>query len=437
MKYAHLIILLVFFSCGQQGKEKQTATTEIQITEPDSTVQQVSDTVIEKAVSQTFDEVIAQSKVKSLPQIEVTNFDSFIEEGDYTEVDVKTLKLEEIYPDFHTKSHNYKAISNYKIPLSTDFHTVVVTIKKGDNEMETVLINYDQEGAIIAHRVVAYDEIAEGMSRIVSRISPNRLTVHRIFWDVSKEVEETVYQIRTDGRFEKLSAGILNESIEEFTLIDAVLTDLRLNWVQIKTDLIAIQEHPFRIDEAILVIPGIVDEAEQYFELNSHIVLVDPRSGNISHQFYEGAANSSWVSDAVELKEIRIDSALYQVSEEKEAYGVRVSFVGMSRANPYEHETLSLFTKIEDDLRRVLENYPVMQYNGEWDTDCEGEFVREEKTLSMDSTKSKGLFDFTVNNEITATTNYVDDQGDCDYEEQISTETQVLKFNGIKYEHDQ
>lgn len=57
------------------------------------------------------------------------------------------------------------------------FHTVVITIKKGDNEMESRLINYDLDGNIIDSKVMAYDEIAEGMSMTNSKIERGKITV--------------------------------------------------------------------------------------------------------------------------------------------------------------------------------------------------------------------------------------------------------------------
>ncbi len=438
MKYIYLLGFVLFLSCGQNAKEKQTTTTDSVAVQKDSTTQEATDMVVEEtATSPTFEKSIASTEVRSLPQMEITSFDSFIEAEDYKHVDAKALKLEQIYPDFNTVGYNYKAIASYRIQLSTDFHTVVVTIRKGDHEMESILINYSPEGTILAHQVVAYDEIAEGLSRTMSRISQEKLSVHHIYWDTSKEIEETVYRLLPDGTFEKIWSGTINDSIDEFVLIDTALIDLELNWVQIKTNLIATMEHPYNIDETIIVIPEIVDEAEQYFELNTHIVLTDSRLAEVSHRFFESAASNQWVSDAVELDEIRIDPDLYQISFDKEAYGIRVSYTGMSRANPYEHETLSLFMKFGNELKKVLDNYPVRNYGGEWNTDCEGEFELQEKTLSIDSTKHLSFYNLIINNQITATTNYVDSQGDCDYDEEVTNESLMLIYNGNTYEHEE
>jgi hypothetical protein len=86
--------------------------------------------------------------------------------------------------------------------------------------METVLINYDSEGNPIAHQVVAYDEIAESLSQSVARISEERLTVNRIFWSDIKEVEEIEYEIKVDGSIEKIGAKKLNDTFENFTLLN-------------------------------------------------------------------------------------------------------------------------------------------------------------------------------------------------------------------------
>ena len=59
--------------------------------------------------------------------------------------------------------------------------------------METLLINYRLDGSLIDYKVVSYDEIAEGWSKIESLIEANLLTITRTTWyDV--KVEETKMQ---------------------------------------------------------------------------------------------------------------------------------------------------------------------------------------------------------------------------------------------------
>lgn len=432
MKLQFIIpLLLLITSCGQ-GTKKEKKEPEVQIQGAIEVVEIATDT-LPQSNHFGFDEAIRDAKSKTLPVVEMTNFDSFIDEDDYEEIAFKALKLNQIYPDFNAEGRNYRAIAMYTVPISDNFHSIVVTALKSEHEMETMLINYDTEGNIIDHKQVAFDEIAESMSRTVSRISENKLVVNRIFWGNIREVEEIEYEIRGDGTIKKIDAKRLNDSFENFTLINSVLMDLKLDWVQTKTDLITTLEHPDNPNESIVVIPEVVDEGEQYFDLNSHIVIADNRSGKITHNYFESSQTNNWVSDAIELNKIQIDATAFKIAENKIAFGLSVSHFGHSRVNPYTNKTLSLFVKSGDSLLKVLADYPVESNGGEWNGDCEGEFVEERKTLVESTEKTNGHFDILVNSKTTNTKSFEDKIDECQTETIVNLNNTILKFDGQNY----
>ncbi len=426
----HIALLALTISCGDVPKTEKEP--EIDTQGAVEIIETALDTSA-KSVPLDFAEVIANIQTKKLPHIEDTNFDSFIDKDDYDKIDVKALKLDQIYPDFNTEGYNYRVIARYKVPVSNNFHTLVTTVLKGDHEMETIIINYDTEGNIIDHKQVAFDEIAESMSRTVSRISENKLVVNKIFWGNIREVEKIEYEIRSDGTIKKTDDIRLNDSFKNFTLINSVLMDLKLDWVQTKTDLITILEHPDNPNESIVVIPEVVDEGEQYFDLNSHIVIADNRSGKITHNYFESSQTNNWVSDAIELNKIQINATPFKIAENKMAFGLNVSHFGHSRVNPYTNKTLSLFVKSGDSLLKVLADYPVESNGGEWDGDCNGEFVEERKTLVESTEKTNGYFDLRVTKEIIYSESTKDKNGDCVSTDRSEIKTAMLKFNGTTY----
>ena len=173
-----------------------------------------------------FKDVINNTKTKTAPLTEATNFDSFIEEGDYNKVEEQTLKLIEIYPDFYKEGYNYKAIASYKVNNSSDFYTVVITILKGDNEMESVLINYDLNGGIIDFKVISYDEIAESVESKYSRIKNNIIT---IIDELSLEeivVDTTKFHINKNGEINQIKTKFSsNLKPEKLILLNHIYTD--------------------------------------------------------------------------------------------------------------------------------------------------------------------------------------------------------------------
>jgi len=223
----------------------------------------------------------------------------------------------------------------------------------------------------------------------------------------------------------------------EFNLIDAVLKNLNIKKGNCKTDLIAFKKMPNNPEETILVIPEIVDEGEHYFELNSYILIVNNKTGKIINKYFESFKTNNWVSDAVELREITIDTAPYNVTDNTQAFGIRVRYVGSSHANPYEQETISLFIKEQNVLKQILKNFTVKQHNGFWDTNCAGEFVDEKKALIISKNMTNAYYDILIKNKIILTTNYEDENGNCDYTEKITTVKKVLKFNGKEYKENE
>ncbi len=381
-----------------------------------------------------FKDVFNSLETKPLPLIESTTFDDFIEAEDYEIVDAKALKIDEIYPGFTEQTANFRAIRSYKIDISKEFYSVIVTILKGEHEMESVLINYSLNGQIIDSKIISYDEIAEGLSRIESRLTKNTLTINHIFWDVIKEIEKESFTIERDGTIDKIDSKKLSATLTNYPLILDVLEQLKLNVLEVKTGLIVTKAMPQNSDETLVLIPEIVGEDHEYnFELNSHIVLVNNTTGKITHKYFEGTPTNYWVSDALQLKELKIDITPYMITENVRAFGVRVYHYGSSRANPYSSEIISLFMKSGTTLKKLLNNYTVMEYGGEWEMDCLGEFLGSKATLTMANEKTNGYFDIIVENTITETKNYEDEKGDCRSKDEITTEKLILKFDGSEY----
>lgn len=194
MKIQYVLILFLLISCAKNTKEKNNSIdkTEEVIEIP------IDSTKIVTSIN--FDSVISTIRIRPLPLIDATNFDSFIEAEDYHDVNVSVLQLENIYPNFHKEGFNYRAISNYKLELSENFISVVVTVKKGDHEMESRLVNYDFKGNILDSKVIAYDEIAEGVFKVESKIESHRITINYTEWTDEKHQSTEIYDVKVNGK---------------------------------------------------------------------------------------------------------------------------------------------------------------------------------------------------------------------------------------------
>lgn len=147
-----------------------------------------------------FENCISKIDTKHTPLLENTNFDSFIDPDDYDDVDTTILNLENIYPNFYKEGYNFRAISHYKLQLSDDFHTIILTVLKGEHEMETQLINYDLNGEIIYSKIVSYDEIAEGAFSSSSQIENLIIKKTNVTWMDEKQESIEYFQINDTGK---------------------------------------------------------------------------------------------------------------------------------------------------------------------------------------------------------------------------------------------
>jgi len=431
MKKIYILILFTCFACSQKPKEKKEPIVKA---EDAANVEGTSDSA-KAHTTVNFNNIIDAIKTKSPPFIDSTNFDNFDAKQYYDKEEIRALKLEKLYPSFHENTHNYKAKASYKLDFSKDFHTVVLIVLKGEHELESVLINYDLNGKIIDSKVISYDEIAEGMFKIESRIEEDKLTINSIadLEEISTTIE--MFKIDDDGTIKPIASVNTNTQSNDISLIDNVIQQLNLNKSKIKEDLIVSKVQPHNSNETIVVIPEIAIEEDDMFELNSHIVLVNTTTKKITHNYFESYKTNDWLSDAVAIEEISIDTAPYLVSEDSRAFGIRMYRYNRSQPNPYSNKTISLFVKSENSLTKILKNYDVMVNGGEWDTNCDGEFRDIKNTLIMTNKKTNGYFDILVKSIVIEIKNKEDEIGECQTTKDSSTDIKTLKYNGSIYKN--
>ena len=149
-------------------------------------------------------------------------------------------------------------------------------------------------------------------------------------------------------------------------------------------------------------------------------------------QSYKGI--DEYYSDAVELQELSIDTAKFILTEEIRAFGIRAFYKNGSKVNPYSEETFSLFLPENTSLKKILHQYQLSTYNGEWNYNCEGSWSDERNSMFiMDSKKTNGYFN--IKDKQTFIKKATDKNCDDKVVEK-STKTVFLKYNGKEYKEE-
>lgn len=192
---------------------------------------------------------------------------------------------------------------------------------------------------------------------------------------------------------------------------------------------------PFSSEKTFFVIPKYrTNEKDEYgfyfYEFDAYLIIADNKKGIILNKFFEPNA---WTSDAINLVNIEIDTGLYKLNETTRAIGIRVNYSGSSRPNPYYQTDLSLFIAQNSELKKILQDFPISEFHGEWDTNCRREFEDVKSFINIDKTKSNGFYDLIVKSKTKKTKNIPTDN-DCIEKVKTYQNFRKLKFNGTKYQ---
>ncbi|MDR5734626.1 hypothetical protein QCE47_20150 [Caballeronia sp. LZ025] len=112
---------------------------------------------------------------------------------------------------------------------------------------------------------------------------------------------------------------------------------------------------------------------------DAELVVADSASGAVIAHFYQ---RDAIVEQGMAFTDIALDTARYDISPAIRAFGVRVSYRGLSRVAPSGEISLRLYVLENETLRPVLDGLAVEQANGEWDDRCEGFYDSTKRTIA-------------------------------------------------------
>jgi len=224
-------------------------------------------------------------------------------------------------------------------------------------------------------------------------------------------------------------------TLSQETLVSMALKELNLE--ASKTDFISSKIGPDNTKETIVVVPEIVNEDEEVYELNTHIVIMNNTSGKVTHKYFESSKTNGWISNSIFIDSITIDTLNYKLNNSKKAFGIIVKFRSSSQPNPYTQESISLFTKEKNSLKKILDSYTIYESEGVVNVNintCYADIKEAINELSVSNSKTNTYYDILIKNTNTQRVYQEDKNGDCNPKEKIiSIEKKVLKFNNEVY----
>ncbi|AZA79760.1 hypothetical protein EG347_20870 [Chryseobacterium sp. G0186] len=226
-----------------------------------------------------------------------------------------------------------------------------------------------------------------------------------------------------------LFSGLLSGQDFDSIRLTRVLKNLKLDKTKIREELCTEKKMPYAEDSYIAVIPVVVEhENDDYvFTVQNYIVITDG-NGTIKNKYLDPKNINS---DAISLRSFTIDTGLYTIGSNIRAFGVKADFVGSSRPNPYELTTISMYYPENKTFKKILDQFTVNLFHGEWDTRCNGEFEDDRSYIIVEQPKSTHFADLKIKT-ISVTTVNKDVKGECESKETSKTTYQTLKFrNGL------
>lgn len=137
--------------------------------------------------------------------------------------------------------------------------------------------------------------------------------------------------------------------------------------------------------------------------------------------------------DAIYNNGIKIDTANYRLNRDTLAFGIRTSWRGSSRANPYSSESLRLYITHDKSLVSVLSGLNVHEYSGEWDTRCAGEFTTRDMIMIMMQSGRGPYADLLIKEKTTKVLSREAAEGCKDVLQKTEEKKYVLKYERGRY----
>ncbi len=225
------------------------------------------------------------------------------------------------------------------------------------------------------------------------------------------------------------------ESSDKY-IINKAIEFLKVKEKDLLSDKICLKVIPNQKEKVIILLPVITNrdpECEECFVIDNNIVVWNKTTKSIETKYTK---KSEWTSDAMRFNELKIDTGLYYLNKSTRAFGIRYSYSGSSRVNPFGSDCINLYYFKNNEIIEVLHDFELEKYRGDngGNEGCKDAWYETSKSVFIITDKLTTKF-----NDITVKTKFKDFTYDSDCEKEIikkeSTKNSILKFDEKQHKY--
>lgn len=191
------------------------------------------------------------------------------------------------------------------------------------------------------------------------------------------------------------------------------------------------RQWPARPDLLLVAMPIVSFWSAEFVQGDIDLLVMDFETLAVRHRL---KLDDAMESDALRIETIAFDTALYQLSPDTLAFGLRIGRQDRSHDKPLEQSTLRLFAIDNGDLRLVLDRLVVSENGGEWLAICNGTFRDTRRKLAMAKAATGEMADIVVSDTVVSSRfNKTEPSGECKSTDETKTAKHRLRFENNAY----
>jgi len=136
---------------------------------------------------------LKEYSTKNLPVIDTTSFSNHVEGKLLTKKQQKKLGLNTIFGEKLDRNKNKVGIS-YLPKISNNYISIVYYFYIDNNELTSMLVNYNSDYKIINSQMLAYDEITDGLLKSTSTIYSDKIVLKEYIADTPTEIRYNILE---------------------------------------------------------------------------------------------------------------------------------------------------------------------------------------------------------------------------------------------------